>query len=140
MTIYVVLDCILERSIDIYIRGDIRDNILKVMLVIIWMKVYCKKYWLLYLFGICMQWIGSMTDYIEHLYPWMYIENFFLGPFRFWELIVICIHRYWTCILPKLKLYVLGRSYNLSIIQSYIELIENKIYARYIQQVLLNMP
>ena len=33
-------------SIDTYIRGNIRDIILKVMLVITCMEVYCEKYWL----------------------------------------------------------------------------------------------
>ena len=67
MTIYVVLDGILKQSIDIYICSNVRDFILRVMLIIIWMEAYCEKYWLLFWFGIWLRWVISMGDYIEYM-------------------------------------------------------------------------
>ena len=148
MTIYVAWDCILEQSIDIYHCGNIHNNILKVMLVIIWVKVHCETYWLFYWFGVRMRWIRSMSVYIEHMAPWMYIRVFF-----FWSLQILGLDCYlyasllnmyrrggwitvtksvYIVVVPKLKLYVLDRSQNMLIIQSYIE---DEIYALYVQQV-----
>ena len=67
MLISIGLGCMLKRSIDIYIFGNIRGNALKVVLIITCMEVCCEKYWWLYWVGTWMCWIMSTDDDIDHV-------------------------------------------------------------------------
>ena len=60
MIILMELDCILERSIDLYSWYNIE-------MVMMCMEVCCEKYWLLYWFGIRMRWTISMGNNIQHI-------------------------------------------------------------------------